>query len=238
MRNVLWLVGVVLWVQPGLAATAAAPVTGGAPEKAADLFQEDKVWRVHFTFTPDQWEAMEPKGGGFGRFGGGPGRGGPGGPGGFGPGAVLAPAFLKPGDLDHDGKLSATEFHNLGTKWFAQWDKQTAGKVTADEVGGGFESVLGGGGPGGPGGRGGMRLQGPEGKRNGLASAAGIEFKYVHADIEFEGQTLKNVAVRYKGNGTWMQSQGQLKRSMKVDTNEFVNRQKQSGITNNNFNTK
>jgi hypothetical protein len=244
MRNVLCLVGVLLLIPSGLFAAPAEPARGSAPTKAADLYQTDKVWTVHFTFTPEQWEAMEPKGGGFGRFGGGPGRGGPGGPGGggpggpggpggFGPGNFLAPVFLKPGDLDHDGKLSASEFHNLGATWFAQWDKQKTGKLTVDELGAGLGSVIGFGGPGGRGG--GMRLQGAEGKRNGLASAAGIEFKYVHADIDFDGQALKNVAVRYKGNGTWMQSQGQLKRSLKVDTNEFVKGQKLAGITKLNF---
>ena len=60
-----------------------------------------------------------------------------------------------------------------------------------------------------------LGLQGPEGKRNGLASAMGIEFVYVHADLEFEGQLLKDVAVRYKGNGTFMESRNSLKRSLK-----------------------
>src|SRR5262249_30298090 len=57
--------------------------------------------------------------------------------------------------------------------------------------------VSGPDGAGGPGGRGpGMMLQGAEGKRNGLASAMGIEFTYVHADLEFEGQLMKDVAIR------------------------------------------
>src|SRR5947209_7120095 len=57
---------------------AADPTTRpAAPQKPADLFQETKVWNVHLTFTPEQWEAMEPKGG-PGAPGGGP--GGPGGP--------------------------------------------------------------------------------------------------------------------------------------------------------------
>jgi spore coat protein CotH len=76
-----------------------------------------------------------------------------------------------------------------------------------------------------------MNLQGAEGARNGLASAAGIEFKYVQADLEFQGQLLKDVAVRYKGNGTWMQSRGSLKRSLKVDLNHFVRGQKLAGVS-------
>ena len=31
-----------------------------------------------------------------------------------------------------------------------------------------------------------------------------IEFEYVHADIDFSGATLKNIAVRYKGKSTFM----------------------------------
>jgi spore coat protein H len=62
----------------------------------AELFQYDKVWEVHLTFTPEQWAAMEPKGGNMNPFGGPPqgsgapdGRGGPGG--GFGGGLGGAP---------------------------------------------------------------------------------------------------------------------------------------------------
>ena len=76
-----------------------------------------------------------------------------------------------------------------------------------------------------------MNLQGPEGKRNGLASAAGIEFKYVHANLDFEGIQFQNVAVRYKGNGTFMESRNSRKRSLKIDLNEFRPGQKLAGIT-------
>ena len=78
-------------------------------------------------------------------------------------------------------------------------------------------------------------LQGQEGKRNGLSSAAGVEFKYVHADLEFEDRHFKDVAVRYKGNGTFMQSRGSLKRSLKVDLSEFVKGQKLGGVSKLNF---
>jgi spore coat protein H len=81
----------------------------------------------------------------------------------------------------------------------------------------------------------GMNLQGPEGKRNGLASAMGIEFTYVHADLEFAGEIFKNVAVRYKGNGTYMQSRNALKRSLKVELNKYVKGQKLAGVTKLNF---
>src|SRR6185437_438841 len=203
--------------------------TNRDPQKPGDLFTITNVWSVHLTFTAEQWNAMEPTGGGGGFFGrqGRPG-GGPGGPGGFGPAMFIAPAFMKAGDQNEDGKLAKEEFHSLGEKWFAEWDKEKSGKLNSDQLRAGLNGAFappefGGPGGGAPGGRGiGMNLQGAEGKRNGLASAMGIEFKYVHADMEFGSLVLKDVAVRYKGNGTFMQSRGSLKRSLKIDLNKYV----------------
>ena len=45
-------------------------------------------------------------------------------------------------------------------------------------------------------------LQGAEGKRNGFAASRGVEFDYVHAGVTIGNLTLKNIGVRYKGNGT------------------------------------
>src|SRR5207253_8340208 len=101
-------------------------------------------------------------------------------------------------------------------------------------------AVIMGGGPGGPGGpfggppgmrRGGMNLQGPEGGRNGIAARVGVEFNYVHGALELEGNTISNVAVRYKGNGTFLGSRNSDKKSMKVDLNKFVKGQKLAEIT-------
>jgi spore coat protein CotH len=191
------------------------------PETAAELFQTDKVWTIHLTFTPEQWATMEPKspeGGGFG------GRGGMGGRGGFGPAMMVAPAFVNAGDADQDGLLSKDEFHGLAEKWFAAWDKASVGKITGEQLRLGLDAtVLPQAGLVNP------KLQGAEGQRNGVAGAAGVEFVYVHADLDFDGKTVKNVGVRFKGNGTWMQSRGQLKRSMKIDVNEYVKGQKLAG---------
>src|SRR5439155_16467684 len=135
------------------------------PQKPADVLQLTNVWTVHFQFTPEQWEAMEPKGGGGGFFGGrggpgGRGPGGPGGPGGFGPAMFVAPAFVKHGDKNQDGKLSKEEFEGLAEKWFADWDKEKSGKLNSDQLRAGLSASLempnfgrpGGGGAGGPGG--------------------------------------------------------------------------------------
>lgn len=202
--------------------------------KPADLFQLTNMWIVSLKFSAKDWEAMEPAE---------PSRGPFAGRGGFGPGMFLAPAFLEQGDANKDAKLSREEFRNLGEKWFASWDKEKRGKLEIDQLREGLTATLfgnngppgppgRGGGPGGPGGRGpGMNLQGAEGKRNGLASAAGVEFKFVHADLELAGKTFTNVAVRYKGNGTWMQSRGSLKHSLKIDLNQFVKGQKFAGLS-------
>src|SRR5208337_4062117 len=45
----------------------------------------------------------------------------------------------------------------------------------------------------------------------------------------FEGQWFKNVGVRYKGNGTFMESRGSLKRSLKVDLGKYVNNPRLGG---------
>ena len=99
-----------------------------APRKASELFQTSKVWTIHLKFAPEQWSAIEPKGGGamFGMRG--PGGGPPGG--GFGPSMMLAPAFLK-GDANGDKQLSAAEFQGLASAWFSQWDKSQSGSLAA-----------------------------------------------------------------------------------------------------------
>ena len=80
-------------------------------------------------------------------------------------------------------------------------------------------------------GQGGPRLLGPEGGRNGLSAARGIEFDYVQANLEFGPAKFTNVAVRYKGNGTFMRSRGSVKHSLKIDLNEFVPGQKLAGVS-------
>src|SRR3954464_3310873 len=65
-------------------------------------------------------------------------------------------------------------------------------------------------------------LQGPEGKRNGFAATRGVQFSYVHATVTINGQTLKNVGVRYKGNGTYFDGVSNGKVSLKLDFAEYV----------------
>jgi spore coat protein H len=127
-----------------------ASAAGGANHlRPSDIFQVTNIWTIHLRFTPQQWEAMEPKEQGRPQFGG----------------------------------------------------------------------------------RRGSFLQGPEGGRNGIAAAFGIVFNYVRADLEFGINKFKEVGVRYKGNGTFLSSRESLKRSLKLDLNQFVKGQKLAGMT-------
>jgi spore coat protein CotH len=213
-----------------IAAGGACAWSGSAQlASPSDLFQVTNIWTVHLKFTPEQWAELEPKGGVEGPFG------GPGGRPFFGPAMMVAPAFLK-GDADHDGKLSPDEFSALGEKWFSEWDKEKSGKINGAQLRAGLESLLGTtesgpGHPGGPGRGPGPGLQSAEGKRNGMAGAMGLDFQYVHADLEFGGQLFKDVAVRYKGNNTYMEARNSNKRSFKIELNRYVKGQKLAGLT-------
>ena len=233
--STLFLAGSVLWPLALESLLSAAPAT--APTKSAELFRTSKIWTIHLKWTADQWEAMEPKGGQRGP--GGPGGfGGRGGPGGFGAGMFLTPGFMK-GDADNNGKLSREEFSKLGTNWFNAWDKDKNGTLSSSQISDGLNGVvdmpmMGAGGPGGPGGGpGGGPPGGMLGRngRNGASAMQGIDFQYVHADLDFEGQQLKDVAIRYKGNSTFMMSGNSLKKSMKLELNKYTKGQKFAGIT-------
>ena len=84
---------------------------------------------------------------------------------------------------------------------------------------------------------GGSRFLGPEGGRNGVAGRQGIEFDYVHATLQIDGWTFRDVAVRYKGNGSFLRATrgGGDKISLKVDLNKYVKGQKLAGLTTLNF---
>lgn len=74
-------------------------------------------------------------------------------------------------------------------------------------------------------------LQGPDGGRNGIAAAFGIKYNYVWADLEVGTESFRGIGVRYKGNGTFLSSRDSLKRSHKIDMNQFVKGQKLAGMT-------
>ncbi len=124
-----------------------------APDfSAADFLSPTRLWTAHFTFTAEQWTAMQPHYGGGG--------------GGFGFGGSLL---------------------------------------------------------------------GPDGGRNGVAARQGIEFAYVHGDLDIDGHRFGDVAVRYKGNGSYLRARGSDKISLKVDLNKHIRGQSLAGLTTLNF---
>lgn len=74
-------------------------------------------------------------------------------------------------------------------------------------------------------------LVGPEGGRNGIAAALGFEFPEVPATFVIGSSIFDKVAIRYKGNGTFLSSRDSLKRSFKIDLNDIVKGQKLVGLS-------
>ena len=53
---------------------------------------------------------------------------------------------------------------------------------------------------------GGSRFLGPAGGRNGVAARQGIEFDYVQGTLQLGDWTFRNVALRFKGNGSFLRA--------------------------------
>jgi spore coat protein H len=122
--------------------------------------------------------------------------------------ASIAPLCFAQDDLFQPGKVRSIELRFTSEQWRAMEPAHGRNGIAFGR---------------------GEWLQGPPGKRNGLASAMGIEFKYVHADLTIDNRSFRDVAVRFKGNGTYLQANG--KYSFKIDLNEFVKGQNFGGLT-------
>jgi len=78
-------------------------------------------------------------------------------------------------------------------------------------------------------------LQGPEGARNGVAARQGVVFEYARAGLDLDGQRFDDIAVRHKGNGSYLRGRQWNKISLKLDLNKFVKGQSIAGATTLNF---
>ena len=210
MMSTPWRVGLLAALGVSGGAVAAGPQ---APDSAARLFQTNTVWNLRLSFTPEQWAAIEPAA--PANAPGDPG-GGPGGPRGPGLSMFLAPAMMK-GDVDRSGTLSREEVRTLATDWFTRWDMAQRGALDVAQVGAGLGSL---------GDMASMMESGREDRKGGLSAMMGLEFPSVHAALDLEGQRLEDIAARYKGNFTYLQSRNQLKRSLKLDLDRFVKGQR------------
>ena len=72
--------------------------------------------------------------------------------------------------------------------------------------------------------------------RPGLAGYLGVDHQYGRGDVEIDGETVKNVGVRYKGNGTFIEGHMGGRYSFKIDFNEYVKGQEFRGMTKINLN--
>jgi hypothetical protein len=114
------------------------------PKTSADLYRSTNIWLARFTFTEDQWEALQP--------------------------TRIPPVR----NLFQDGRII---------------------------------------------------LRNPNAKRSGLSGSIGYEFNWTEAQVEFAGKTFPRAAVRYRGNGTFLQSRFGPKQSFKVDLNKYEKKQ-------------
>lgn len=76
----------------------------------------------------------------------------------------------------------------------------------------------------------------PTARRAGGGFMPHMEYPVVHATVEFDGKSYDDVAVRYKGNSSYMMARNSLKKSLKLDFNKFVEKRTFFGQTTVNLN--
>lgn len=78
-------------------------------------------------------------------------------------------------------------------------------------------------------------LRNPKASRSGLAGVLGIDFHWSEGRLDFAGKSFHNVGVRYRGNGTYINSLWGHKQSYKVDLNRHVKGQDIAKVSTLNF---
>lgn len=192
--------------------TQAGPDT--APLDADHLYQTTRIWNLHLHVAPDQWEAMQP-----------PGRDNPFGPGPRPPGRpgngvnerALASIWMREADANRDGSLTLSEWTTYARATFDLWRTHAATTLDADRIREALDAIPNPVAEGIT-----ALLIGPEGKPNGIGTTFGLEFAYVHADLEINGHRFPNVGLRYKGNGTFLEARDSPKKSFKIQLDHFV----------------
>jgi hypothetical protein len=80
-----------------------------------------------------------------------------------------------------------------------------------------------------------MALRNSKASRSGLAGAIGIDFPWSEGALDFGDTRFEQVGVRYRGNGTFINSLYGNKQSFKVDLNRVKKGQRLGGVTSLNF---
>lgn len=78
-------------------------------------------------------------------------------------------------------------------------------------------------------------LRNPNASRNGLAGVLGIDLPWSSGTFDFAGERFTNVAIRFKGNGTFLAGMGSYKRPFKVQLDRNDQRLEIAGRTILNF---
>jgi hypothetical protein len=73
-------------------------------------------------------------------------------------------------------------------------------------------------------------LRNPQATRNGLAGVFGLDFPWSSAEVSFGDAHFPNVATRFKGNGTFVNSQRSYKRPFKIELNKPIKGRRLAGI--------
>ncbi|MDR2981373.1 MAG: CotH kinase family protein [Puniceicoccales bacterium] len=217
------LIGALTWGVIGFAEEKVSP-----PKSSSELFQTEKVWPIHLTLTAEQFAAMTPAGdtAEMGRMPQPPGESGqpqqenrapgqsePRRRGGFDPGRQMAQAFFKAAGKQESETISAKEFSALAEKWFDAADTEKTGKLDATVLQRIMMETLA------------MGMRPGEAGRPGPGGSS-LKFSYAHATLDIAGLVLADSGLRYSGNNTWQASRNTAKKPFKVNTNEFVKKQK------------
>ncbi len=196
---------------------------------ASEVFGLNKIWSIHLTVSAEDWKAMQPVRGNAGR--GGPDR----------PSAVQSQNQQSPQNNQNEkskSDLQSAKKADTNAKPDAK-RAQIADDFDDDEMFGppnDFGPPGGGrGGPGGFGPPGGGQGGGPGGGFGGGPGGGGPggmfnqSFTYVHASLTADGETYKDVGLRFKGNATYASSSNILRRPLKIKFDKYVENQQFHG---------
>ena len=151
------------------------------------LFDTHSINPVHLQFTNNDWLNMQPVGGPFSKNE----EGEPW----WDIGMFYGPLYISAGDTDRDEMFSRIEFTSLAERWFEEWNINKNDSLDTHLFASGFMKSTNGA----------MNLQGPD--RNGIARVLGVQTPTVQANLKFGNLDMDAVTVRYKGNGTLLETQ-------------------------------
>lgn len=205
-----------LWTTVGLLQKGLASPTSPTEFNTDRLYRTTNLVTVHLRFAPESWKALSP-----------PAEFNPFAPrggrmlGNSIPARALASLWMREADRDRDGALTRREWEVYTSTWYQQLLPRPGEGPDEAQVRRALDALPNPVATGITG-----LLLAPEGKRNGIAAAFGLDFDYVRADVELDGRLFPNVGIRYKGNGTFLEARDTLKRSFKIRLNHFVPHQR------------